>query len=160
MRLGVLSDTHDEVRRTEVAVRRLIDAGAEALIHCGDITNPDVVYACADLPASFVYGNCDHDQASLKLAIDAVGGTALGRGGELTLGGRTLAVTHGDSAAWYRKLLGARPDYLFHGHTHRYEDRMEGQTRIVNPGALQRARTYTVALIDLGTGNLEVLEIP
>jgi predicted phosphodiesterase len=32
MRLGILPDTHDELTRTERAVRLLCDAGAEVLV--------------------------------------------------------------------------------------------------------------------------------
>lgn len=160
MRLGILSDTHDEVKRAGIAVRRLVEAGASALVHCGDITNPDVVYACADLPVSFVFGNCDHDQAPLEAAIGAIGGRSLGRGGELSLGGKLIAVTHGDSSAWVRKLLAGRPDYLLYGHTHRQDDRREGETRLINPGALHRAGAYSVALLNLEDDSLEILVVP
>ncbi len=39
MRLGILSDTHDELERTRVAIALLRRAGAEALIHCGDLSS-------------------------------------------------------------------------------------------------------------------------
>ena len=44
MRVGILSDTHDQVARTQSAITQLLAAGAEVLIHCGDITVPEVVY--------------------------------------------------------------------------------------------------------------------
>ena len=65
MRIGIISDTHDQVARTRAAVHRLADSGARALIHCGDITIPDVVYELAPLPSHFVFGNCDFDLAEL-----------------------------------------------------------------------------------------------
>lgn len=37
MRLDILADTHDELARTQRAVSLLLDAGSEALIHCGDL---------------------------------------------------------------------------------------------------------------------------
>ena len=49
MILGILSDTHDRLARTERAVAALVAAGADALIHCGDLTGPDIVHACAEL---------------------------------------------------------------------------------------------------------------
>jgi predicted phosphodiesterase len=43
MRIGILSDTRDQVARTWRAVTMLLGAGAEVLIRCGDITIADVV---------------------------------------------------------------------------------------------------------------------
>ena len=51
MRIGILSDTHDQVRRTRFAVAMLVESGAEALIHCGDLTTADVVEECSGFPA-------------------------------------------------------------------------------------------------------------
>ena len=44
MRIGILSDTHDQIARTTRAVVLLRAEGAEALVHCGDLTGPEIVY--------------------------------------------------------------------------------------------------------------------
>jgi putative phosphoesterase len=159
MRLGILSDTHDQLARTVRAVRVLRDAGAEALVHCGDLTGPDIVHACAVLPCSYVRGNNDHDEDGLRAAVAATGGTWLGSGGELTLAGRRIAVTHGDSPTAFRRLLRAAPDYLLFGHTHVRMDSGDEATRQINPGALHRAAEWTVAVLDPATGALEFVTI-
>ena len=51
-----------------------------------------------------------------------------------------------------------RHDYLFQGHSHIREDRTVGRVRIVNPGALHRARPKTVALVDT-EGGVEFIEV-
>ena len=86
MRIGILSDTHDQVARTRAAVGLLVAAGAEVLVHCGDITIPQVVSELGVLPSYFVFGNCDFDTGSLRQAIAALGGTCLERGGWIALG--------------------------------------------------------------------------
>lgn len=159
MRIGILSDTHDHRKRTARAVAALVAGGAEALIHCGDLTGPEIVRECAVLPCSFVFGNNDFDQATLRAGIDEIGATCLGPGGEIELGGRRLAVTHGDSLREVRRLLSAGPDYLFYGHSHRLSDTRQGRARLINPGALHRARTWTVALLDLASDTLRFLTI-
>jgi putative phosphoesterase len=159
MRIGILSDTHDQVERTSLAVRRLTDAGAVALIHCGDLTGPDVVYECAGLPAHFVFGNNDYNQAGLLRAMSETGAVCLGRSGEIELAGKRIAVTHGDSTREMNRLSAARPDYLFFGHSHWPADERQGPTRWVNPGALHRAAFWTVVLLDLDTDVLELLTI-
>jgi putative phosphoesterase len=159
VRVGILSDTHDQVARTQAAVARLADAGAQVLIHCGDITIPDVVYELNPLPSYFVFGNCDDDLFNLRQAIAAVGGTSLERGGLIELAGRRLAVTHGDSDLELRRLEAQEPHYLLTGHTHQVADRRNGSIRWINPGALHRASTWTVALLDLESNQLRVLPI-
>jgi putative phosphoesterase len=159
MRIGILSDTHDQVRRTSQAVRMLADEGATCLIHCGDLTGPEVVDACAELPTYFVFGNCDDDPESLRRAMAMSGAKCLGRAGEIELVGKRIAVTHGDSPREVRHLASLEPDYLFYGHSHQLADEREGPTRWVNPGALHRAAIWTVALLDLDTDTLRTLTI-
>ncbi len=67
MRLGILSDTHNELARTRMAVQLLCDEGAEALVHCGDLSSPPIVAACAVLPFWFVFGNHDAARAGEKM---------------------------------------------------------------------------------------------
>ncbi len=159
MWLGILSDTHDNVARTTRAVRQLVDEGADALVHLGDFTSPDVIYACAGLPASFLWGNCDEDLDALRAAISAIGGTCLERGGEIERDGRRIAMTHGDQLREYQRLLATAPDYLLSGHSHALHDRREQSTRCVNPGALHRAPRFTVALLNPALDELRFLNI-
>jgi len=159
MRVGILSDTHDKIARTSRAVSLLLKEGAEALIHCGDLTIPDVVYECAGVPGYFVFGNNDFDLPGLRHAIETIGGTCLEWGGEIVLGDKRIAVTHGDSTQELRRLLANQPDYLFSGHTHVPADERDGRTHRINPGALHRARDLTVALLDLVSDELRFLKV-
>jgi putative phosphoesterase len=159
MQLGILSDTHDKVERTKAAVDVLVDSGAEVLIHCGDITIPEVVYQLASLPSYFVFGNCDFELGPLRQAIAAIGGTCLEHGGLIDLAGRRLAVTHGDSNREISRLAAERPEYFFSGHTHQALDLRRGPTRFINPGALHRASTWTVALLDSSSDQLRMLTV-
>ena len=159
MRIGILSDTHDHVKRTARAVRRLVAEGAETLIHCGDLTGPDVVYECAALPTHFVFGNNDYDEKGLRRAMAEIGAVCLGRGGLFELAGKRIAVTHGDSNKEIQRLSEAGPDYLFFGHSHCPADDREGPTRWINPGALTRAARWTVATLDIDTDTLKLLTI-
>lgn len=79
MRIGILSDTHDEIERTRVAVAMLRNAGAEALIHCGDLASPPIVHELAILPSWFVFGNHDSDMVPhLEKTAAASGVVCLG----------------------------------------------------------------------------------
>jgi putative phosphoesterase len=161
MLLGIISDTHDRLGRTRRAVELLRTHGAEALIHCGDLTGPEVVSTCAVLPCWFVFGNNDDDNIrDLRSVATETGAVCLEWGGEVTLEGKRLAVTHGHMYTDVRRLLSAQPDYLLSGHSHIPSDRREGATRRINPGALHRAEEHTVALLDLETDELQFLRVP
>jgi putative phosphoesterase len=160
MRVGIISDTHDQLERTRQAVALLRAAGADCLIHCGDFTTPAIIAACTLQPGYFVFGNNDDDFPALRRAIRALDGICLEWAGEITLAGKRIGVTHGHLQKDVRALLAAEPDYLFSGHSHIATDQREGKTRRINPGALQRAHEYTVALLDLDTDDLRFLTVP
>lgn len=161
MRIGVISDTHDHLRRTEVAIRCLKERGVEALIHCGDITGPPIVEACAVLTSYYAFGNHDADRVpELRDAISNTSGVCLNWGGIIELAGKRIAVAHGNLTADIDDLLKAKPDYLLRGHSHRKEDRMDGSIRRINPGALVEADVFTVAMIDLTADEVSFIDLP
>ncbi len=161
MRLGILSDTHDEMTRTRVAVDLLRAEGAEVLIHCGDLASPAVLTLCAVLPCYFVFGNHDADNVpALQRAALESGAVCLGWGGVVELVSKRVGVVHGHLTTDVRRVLGAQPDYLLSGHSHIASDRQVGPVRRINPGALHRADTFTVAMLDLVADALRFLQVP
>ena len=160
MLVGILSDTHDRADTAAAAVNLLRGRGAEHLIHCGDLCNAAVIDALAGGPASFVWGNNDEGRGALTEHADWMGVQCLGTVGDLTLGGKRFAVTHGDRDMTVRELLaGQEYDYFLFGHTHVRHDSRDGRTRLINPGALFRAREKTVALLDTDRDALEFLAV-
>lgn len=160
MRIGILSDSHDKLDRVVTAVDRLVAEGASELIHCGDLCGPEIVAACSLLPLHFVFGNNDIGNETILLeAASENGANCLEWGGEIELAGRRIAVTHGHTRHDIRRLLETPPDYLLTGHSHLVHDRVEDGVRRINPGALHRARQYTVATLDVETGELKMFEI-
>lgn len=158
--LGILSDTHDQLARTKRAVQLLRDAGAEAMIHCGDLTNPSIVAACSVLPFWFVFGNNDADSVpALRRAAEEFGAKCLDWGGIVTLAGKRVGVAHGDMSTDVRRVLADKPDYLLTGHSHHASDEITGSVRRINPGALHRASEFTVALLELESGKLEQIQV-
>jgi putative phosphoesterase len=160
MRLGILSDTHDELTRTQAAVRLLREHGAEALVHCGDLASPPIVAACAVLPFWFVFGNHDADNVpALEQAAAVAGAVCLGWAGEFELDGRLIAVAHGHMGYDIRRVLWSRPHYLLTGHSHIPGDRREGLVRRINPGALHDTDQFTIALLDLRADEVQFLTL-
>lgn len=156
MKLGILSDSHDKIERTRAAVELLQELGAETLVHCGDLFSPEIVEVCAALPFYFVFGNHDADVVpDLNQAAETHGAHCLGWGGEFLVEEKRVAVVHGHLKSDLQPLLDSRPDYLLSGHSHLQSDCMAGDTRRINPGALHRAKHFTVAVLDTATDKLD-----
>jgi putative phosphoesterase len=162
MKIGIISDTHDQRLRTLAAVEMLKDEGAERLIHCGDLTHPEMVSACSSLPSYFVFGNNDSPYVDeIRSAImDLPDSICLEWGEEIVLSEKRIAITHGHINREVQRLLRSEPDYLFSGHSHVAQDWQEGNTRWINPGALYRARMFSVALLNLDSNKLRTIEVP
>lgn len=170
-RLGILSDTHGHAEACRAALDVLTEMGAQAFAHCGDVGEESVIDALAGHPVWFVWGNTDLDRARLRAYAEDLGLQCLGNLGRFVLGGKQFVLTHGDDAQRVaevrlaaeqgRPVKGeARPDdYLLTGHTHVPHDRRVGGLRWLNPGALYRARTKTVALLDVTTDDLLLREL-
>ena len=130
------------------------------MIHCGDIGSQQVLIALVEIfeppkiPVHAVLGNVDLDD------YIGAGVELCGRFAELEFAGKKIAVVHGDDFSRLQQAVAAqRFDYVFTGHTHAREDRREGRTRIINPGAVHRAARPGVAVLDLATGSLEWLDL-
>src|SRR5258708_27483383 len=97
MRIGVVSDTHGQVRHTQNAVRTLESRDVELVLHCGDIGSAAIVELFAPWPTNFVFGNVD-DPLALGEAIRAARQTCHEYFGHIELAGRRIAFLHGDDA--------------------------------------------------------------
>jgi putative phosphoesterase len=160
MLVGILSDTHDRVEAMAAAMELLRGRGAEFFVHCGDVGSERVIDHLAGVPSAFVFGNTDWDRAALARYAESVGVHCRGAFADLDLGGKRFAVIHGDDFKLKQQLLaGQAYDYLLQGHTHARADERVGRTRLINPGALHRAREKTVALLDTATDRLEFLVV-
>jgi uncharacterized protein len=161
MRLGILADTHNQLARTQVAVELLRSEGAEALVHCGDLASPPILAACAVLPCYFALGNHDADSVpALQEAAAEFGAVCLGWGGVVELGGKRVGVAHGHMTVDVRRVLSEKPDYLLCGHSHFASDSLIGTVRRINPGALHRVDEFTVAVLEVESGELRILNVP
>jgi putative phosphoesterase len=150
MRLGVVSDTHGHVANTLAAVRLLESFEVAEVLHCGDIGSTDIVPLFARWPTHFVLGNVDGEAPGLAEAIERAGQPFHGRFGSLELAGRRIAWLHSDDQRRFRETVaGGQWDLVCYGHTHVAEHHREGPTLVLNPGALFRARTHTIAVVEL-----------
>jgi hypothetical protein len=160
MRVGLLSDTHDRLEAAAAAMKVLRDAQAEALLHAGDVGSEQIIDLLAGENAAFVWGNNDWDREQLSRVATQIGVKCLDVFGEISLGGKLFALTHGDDQSLVDRVLKEqRHDYLITGHTHVKHDQRIGRVRWINPGALHRAREKTVAILDTEKDELRFLPV-
>lgn len=162
MIIGILSDTHGNVSRTALACAKLRARGVDVVMHCGDIGSEAVLlelasaFDVAGTPVHAVLGNVDcWNDAILHFPTTTVV-QIHGTFGDLDLDGHRIALVHGhESHRLHHALHAGMYTYLFTGHTHQAEDRRQGGTRLINPGAVHRSATPSLAVLDLATDALE-----
>lgn len=166
MKIGILSDTHGDHVRTGKAIRQLLQRGVAAVCHCGDIgadrVLTELATACLPLniPVHAVLGNVDLFEPEISSYPAGTGVRVWGRRAELELGGKRIAIIHGDDdRALQLAVSGQSFDYILTGHTHQATDLREGRTRLINPGAVHRARPPTVAVLDLANDQVDVITL-
>ncbi|MEM9414279.1 MAG: metallophosphoesterase family protein [Planctomycetota bacterium] len=170
--MGLLSDSHGDADVTRRAVQMLLDAGADRLLHLGDVNTVQVLDALAvhfpeghpeagqRVPVHVVFGNTDYDAASFARYAAGLGLIVDHPTGRLMLEGKLIAFTHGHLGADMDAAVADGCDYLLHGHTHLADDRTVRGTRVICPGALTRASPLTAATLDLKSGKLDMITVP
>jgi hypothetical protein len=157
-RLGVISDTHGSARMARRAIDLLCARGATRILHLGDVGSESVLDLLAGLEATVVFGNCD-DERGLARYAHAIGVDVVHPAAIIEVKEARIGLTHGHLEREVAMLFGAKVDFLLHGHTHEIRDERIGCTRVLNPGALHRARRYTALLLEPATGHAEWLDV-
>jgi putative phosphoesterase len=158
MRIGVLSDIHDNIWNLERALARL--EGTDVLLCCGDLCAPFSLKQIQDAfpgPIHVVLGNNDGDPLLLaQIASQRQGVTLYQPLVELELDGKKIAVAHYPQIG--RALAGSgQYDAVFSGHTHRSRMQQLSATLWANPGEVMgRFGEPSFGVYDTATGKLEV----
>jgi putative phosphoesterase len=171
--LGILSDTHGFHQRTAHAITLLEQLGAEAFVHCGDIGGEAVLDELAGRRAWIVPGNVDALDPALMCYAESLGlqiadtiplkieiaGRAIGvyHGHEPSFSRLARAIRQGDLLAFAGMTAGL--DYILYGHVHKPADARVGRVRLINAGALERARPRTVATLDPAGDKLKFWQV-
>lgn len=169
MKIGVMSDSHDQVENILKAVDIFNQEQVELVIHCGDWVSPFTIkfYKKIKCPIRGVFGNNDGDRF-LHLARAKNYGIDLTyeeRELILDLDGRHIYVHHGD----YSELINSAVrsgefDAVFHGHTHIRANEKVGKTLSLNPGSLMKftsddAQGASIAIYDTTTNTARHIDL-
>jgi putative phosphoesterase len=144
MKICIVSDSHDRSPPLVAAIKEAQEAGAQAVIHCGDLIGVNTLRASLKLgiPIHAVHGNNIGDVASLYRVMYKSDGlfNYYGQEAVLELGGRKIFVTHMPN---HGQAFACTGDYdlVCHGHSHTAHVGMQsdisgGHTWLVNPGSV------------------------
>lgn len=161
MLIGVISDTHGAVAMTRPAIDIFQQAGVERVLHCGDIGSRQIIELFDRWETHFVFGNVDHDEVELRSSMLAAGHVCHERFGDFTWSDRRIALLHGNDYGRYREVEASNEyDLVCSGHTHEKTWELAGRTRLLNPGAIFRVTTPTVAIVELDTLEMRFVVVP
>jgi putative phosphoesterase len=159
--IGIISDTHEDVRMICKAVRVIKSRAPDLVVHCGDIISPPVLEHFAGLPLRLVFGNNDGERSGLKKKCAELKFIEIDDTLVFTHGGKSFFVNHGTRSSVINTAVSSQEyDYVLHGHTHEARNELIGRTRVINPGALFSAESYSIAFLEPETGAVEFVEIP
>jgi putative phosphoesterase len=132
LRLGIISDTHGQLRSNVLDIFAEVDH----ILHSGDVGKPEILIDLqAIAPVTAVYGNTDGLELRSQLPQVAT----------LQLDGFDIVVTHGDQlgSPTPEALVEAFPEaeIIVYGHTHKPLLQLVNRTiTVMNPGAAGPAR--------------------
>jgi hypothetical protein len=149
MKIGIISDTHDNLTKIKEAVNILNDKKVEFVFHCGDFIAPFSLEYLEKLNCDWlgVFGNNDGER-------DGLAKRSKGKIKEAPYLGeffsKKIAITH-----IYKEL---DADVVLFGHTHKVEIKKERQL-VINPGEVSGwlYGKSSLVLLDLDKLEPEVL---
>lgn len=159
MLIGILSDTHDNMRMIEKAVELFRFWKVEHVIHAGDFASPFTFRILKNLHCPFtgIFGNNDGDKLLLK---SMSGGNIFQQPHIFELASRKIVVIHEHEIADSLADSG-HYDLVIYGHTHTPDIRKKDRTLVINPGETcgWLHGKPTVAILNLDSMEAEILNL-
>lgn len=147
MKIGIFSDTHDNLPRIDQAVAFFNARKVSFALHAGDFVAPFTISHIAKLACDWrgVFGNNDGERAGLAAAsANRICAGPL----RMELSGRRILMVHDPAALGS---LSEQADLVICGHTHVPQVAAQKKSLLVNPGECSGwlSGNSTVAVVDL-----------
>ena len=157
MRIGIISDTHDNIEAIKLAVDLLNKENVDLAIHLGDIVSPFCFDYFNKLKSPFlgVFGNNDGEVLFLQQKSE---GKLHKPPYEVELDGKEFILMHEPFGI---DKIANEYDYVLYGHLHRIDIRKTKRGYIINPGELcgyiTSKRTFVILNTQTNTVDLRVV---
>jgi len=159
VKVGILSDSHDDLEALAQAVALFNDEGVVQVLHAGDIVSPFTfeVFRGLRAPLGGVYGNNDGDRLLLH---ERSGGALHVQPHFVTLDGLRGVIVHEPPLVGSLARCGDY-DFVIYGHTHEPDIHREGTGLVVNPGKAARLNKgrATVVLLETDTREARIVDL-
>ncbi len=163
-KVGVISDTHDNLPAVDAALERLERMGVRLLLHAGDIIAPFTLRRILSRGFEFrgVFGNNDGELLLLSRVARDHGAVLVQQPLITEIEGLRAIILHGLSGIEETKSFvtalakTGEYDVVIYGHTHEADVRRVGKALIVNPGEACGYLTGRRSLAVLDTVKMEV----
>ena len=161
MKIGIISDTHDNLPQIKKAVDIFNQKKVELVLHAGDFVSPFTFLEFKNLncPLKGVFGNNDGDKLYLQEKFKGIG-ELYPAPYQMNLNQKNIIMLHKE------KLIDAlaesqKYEIIIYGHTHRSDLRKIGKTLIINPGECGGWLTgkNTIALLDLANLEAKIIDL-
>jgi hypothetical protein len=159
VKIGLLSDSHDDMAAIAKAVALFNAEGVVQVLHAGDIVSPFTfeVFRGLQAPLGGVFGNNDGDRLLLR---ERSAGALRPQPHFVTLDGLRIVIVH--EPPLVRSLARSGDfDCVVYGHTHVPEVRRESAALVVNPGkaaVLDKGRA-TVVILETETREARIIDL-
>lgn len=158
MKIGILSDTHDNLPKIAAAVGMFNAARVGLVLHAGDFVAPFTLDILNKLSCDWagVLGNNDGERAGLA---EKSGGRITAPPLRMVTEGRRITVVHNPAGL---DIAAEEADLVVYGHTHKSNISRAGGKLVVNPGECSGwvSGVSTIAVVDLAAMTAEIITIP
>ena len=160
MKIGIISDTHDNMPKIAAAVRLFNAEKVDLVLHAGDFISPITADKFAALEAPFigVFGNNDGERLYLTKRFEKIG-PIYPDYHEFKFDGKRGVIMH--EPKFIDALVKSEVyDLVIYGHTHKIDIR-EGKTLVINPGEACGwiSTRATVVILDTSVMNPRVIDL-
>ena len=163
MKLGIISDTHDDIVNVRKAIDIFNQESVRYVIHAGDYVFPGIIKEFKKLNGKLigVLGNNDGEKNYLLKSFLEIEGELKGELGELQIEDLKIAIYHGTSLEIKEILIkSGKFKIVVCGHTHKIEphdnstgryESNDGRTLVLNPGtAHSKVESLSGAFVEGG----------
>ena len=153
MKIGVVSDTHNNLKNIEVIINLFNDENVPLVIHTGDISSANTLERFSKLNSELigVYGNNDRNEFGLQEVAEKNNFQFQEPPRRLSLLNREIVIFHEPNDIDQYLSENKSINVVLYGHTHRYENNIKNGVLYFNPGesAGMQKGSNAIGILDL-----------
>jgi len=161
VKIGVVSDTHNNLKNIEIIINLFNDENLPLVIHTGDIACANSLEKFSKLNSELigVFGNNDRNESGLKKVAQKNNFQFQDPPRRLNLADREIVIFHEPDNIENFLSENKKIDIVLYGHTHRYENSTRNGVLYFNPGESAGMQKGSNAIGILDLVNLEAKRI-